>query len=157
MNARSFPLLRLPSCLDFAPLTSSNVSCACLRSLNLAACLVSLFSPPVPYGFFKSANVYVFPSYHRDANEICALPGPIGLPEMSIRHCYSTRNKNHRGAQISAHLFSPVVSFTSKLWREGRHYMPSAHLLCVQWLVMLRCQYWSVTGCRIYHHLERRR
>lgn len=131
-------------CVTFATLC-----CAWLLSRNLEARLPSPFT--VRCGFCDSAHVCVFSGYHRDVNEIGALPGPISCPEMSIRPYHSTLRKNCRRAQIWL-TFShqsclrvsdapPLLPVSTVVGREFDGGMVDVTCqvitLCIQWLLIL--------------------
>jgi hypothetical protein len=87
--------------------TFCTVYCAWLLSLNLPARLLSHFTERC--GFYELAHVHMFSGFHRDVNEICALPGPLGWPEMSIRHYHSTLRKKLQKSADLVHIFSPEL------------------------------------------------
>jgi hypothetical protein len=152
--------------------TFCTVCCAWLLSLNLPSRFPSLFT--VRCGFYESARVYMFSGYHRDVNEICALPGPIGCPEMSIRHFHSTVRKNCRWAEIWL-IFShqsclsvldalpllPASSVVGRKFGEMVDVTCQVITVCVQWRLILRG---PIQVCLLAagfrpgrYHLDRRR
>jgi hypothetical protein len=120
---------------------------------------------------YESASVYMFSDNFRDVNEICDLTGPMGWPEMSIRHYYSTPRKNCSRAQIWL-IFShhsclrvldalPLLSASSFVGRKFDGEMDDVTCLVIQWLLILRGTILAcllATGFRPgIHHLDRRR
>jgi len=115
-------------------------------------CVCWVFSPYVA-AFIMSRLVCTFSGYHRDVNEICALPGPTGWPEMSIRHYHTTLRRNCWRPQIwlvISHqsclcVFQTLIRFYQWVRLLVRQFdggmvdvTCQVITLCVQWLLILR-------------------